>query len=209
VPTGYTAIIEEKDGVTFEEFLWGCARAFGALIELRDAPLDAPIPEQFVPSGYHAKGLDEAQERLRVLAGMSAAATTSSARADHARAVKAWKESEADRAAKVARYDAVLAKAKAWKPPTPEHEGLRSFMIDQIRISTEHMREKAPRPKALSGAAWMANQIVSAKWDADYHEKALRDERQRVASRNEWVAALRRSVPAPAPLDGKGSEVKP
>jgi len=36
MPTGYTNCI--KDGVTFEQFVWKCARAMGALVMMRDEP---------------------------------------------------------------------------------------------------------------------------------------------------------------------------
>ena len=47
MPTGYTAPI--KDGISFNDFMWGCARAFGALIMMRDDPPGTPIPERFEP----------------------------------------------------------------------------------------------------------------------------------------------------------------
>ena len=46
MPTGYTVALYEGKDVTFEDFVMGCSRAFGALISLRDEP-NAPIPEEF------------------------------------------------------------------------------------------------------------------------------------------------------------------
>jgi hypothetical protein len=37
MPTGYTAAI--KDGISFEKFVWDCARGMGALVMMRDEPL--------------------------------------------------------------------------------------------------------------------------------------------------------------------------
>ena len=45
MPTGYTAGILE--GETFEQYALQCAKAFGALVMMRDEPSDAPIPDQF------------------------------------------------------------------------------------------------------------------------------------------------------------------
>jgi len=36
MPTGYTADLNDGKQVTFQEFTMKCARAFGALIEMRD-----------------------------------------------------------------------------------------------------------------------------------------------------------------------------
>ncbi len=62
MPTGYTADIAK--GITFQQYAWSCARAFGALVMMRDEPSDAPIPEAFTPSDYHVKALAEARAKL-------------------------------------------------------------------------------------------------------------------------------------------------
>lgn len=69
MPTGYTAAI--ADGISFTNYAMGCARAFGALIEMRDEPSDAPIPEEFKPSTYHLEELQKAQKKLHNLCKMS------------------------------------------------------------------------------------------------------------------------------------------
>ncbi len=48
MPTGYTHLIEE--GCNLEEFVWACARAFGACVMMRDDSVDKPVPEKFEPS---------------------------------------------------------------------------------------------------------------------------------------------------------------
>lgn len=40
MPTGYTDAI--KDGISFNQFILSCARAFGALITMRDEPSSVP-----------------------------------------------------------------------------------------------------------------------------------------------------------------------
>ena len=70
MPSGYTAAI--KDGITFSDFAMNCARAFGALISMRDEPLDAPIPERVEPTDYHAEKIKKAEERLSALIAMTA-----------------------------------------------------------------------------------------------------------------------------------------
>ncbi len=197
MPTGYTSIIEDREGTTFAEYAWRCARAFGALIELREDSLDAPIPEAFRPSEYSTKRLAEAQAELARLRGLTANAAEVAAGADHHAAVKEWERSEKDRRAKLARYDAIRREASAWTPPTIDHAGLQRFMLQQIDTSTEFMREERARPEGLSGAVWLERRIASAARDIEYHTKELREERERVAKRNEWVAALRRSIPPP------------
>ena len=69
MPTGYTAWIEE--GATFEEFILGCARAFGACISMRDEPLSKQIPEQFKESSYDKEKVQEYIELLKKYESMT------------------------------------------------------------------------------------------------------------------------------------------
>src|SRR6056297_1005549 len=62
MPTGYTHQI--KDGISFEKYALGCARAFGATISMRDDPPDAEIPEKFDESDHHLEKIKEAQDNL-------------------------------------------------------------------------------------------------------------------------------------------------
>lgn len=70
MPTGYTADLMEK-GMEFKPFVLQCARAFGALITMRDDSLDAPIPEKFEPDDYHIKKLAEAIQEQKRLQSMT------------------------------------------------------------------------------------------------------------------------------------------
>ena len=63
MPTGYTDLI--NNGCTFNEFVMGCARAFGATIDMRDEPLGAEIPEKFELSDYHSAKIDEAKRETK------------------------------------------------------------------------------------------------------------------------------------------------
>jgi len=62
--TGYTSVIEED--CDFKTFALRCARAFGPLSFMRNAPMDAPIPDtiQNTTSEYHIKQLAAALENF-------------------------------------------------------------------------------------------------------------------------------------------------
>lgn len=62
MPTGYTAAITDKD-ISFEQFVWDCARAFGALVLQRDDAIGSPIklPE---PSPYNRDRLVEIKSEI-------------------------------------------------------------------------------------------------------------------------------------------------
>ena len=64
MPTGYTADVMDGKVTDFKLFAMQCARAFGALVIMRDEPLNAEIPDEFSPSNYHFQELEQARERL-------------------------------------------------------------------------------------------------------------------------------------------------
>jgi hypothetical protein len=198
MPTGYTAAI--KDGISFEKFVWTCARAFGALVNMRDDSMDAPIPQEFTPSPYYAESLARAQAELTRLKAMTTREISAACAADFAQAVKHNGERIAQANELRDKYAAMLAKVQAWTPPTPEHEGMKTFMADQITgsIRFDCGTDYYTAPEKQTPEQWHAEQIAAAIKDVRYHEKSLADENQRTAERNAWLAALRESVP-PAP----------
>jgi len=203
MPTGYTAKIE--DGISFVEFAWGCARGMGALIEMRDAPFDAPIPERFQPSDYHKRGMEEATRELQRLLAMTADDADKAAREAHAARHKDWVRS-IDRNQRLReKYEAMLGEVRAWRPPTPDHEGLKTFMIEQLETSIEFdcgaNLYRAAEPQPETGEQWRMGRIANASRDIDYHHKEYLAEVDRVEARNAWVAALRRSL---QPTDAAG-----
>jgi hypothetical protein len=193
MPTGYTSIIEEGEGCTFEAYLWRCARAFGALVTMRDDSLDAPIPERLQPTKHHAEWALEAKARLDRLANMTAEEATRAAREDYERRLAEWNASKEKAAAVAARYAAIRAKAADWQPPTPEHVGLKEFMIEQIDLCTKGgFGPWGDPPIEESARAWTERQRTAAADDYARYLQGQREEEERTAKRNEWIDALRK-----------------
>lgn len=198
MPTGYTAPI--RDGMTFEAFVMNCARAFGALIELRD-DMTAPIPDAFQPSEYHATALEQAKKDLAVLDTMTVAEARRRAVQECSDAKDAARESVAKQEADRAKYDAMLVSVRAWTPPTKNHEGLKTFMVQQIEESIKFDCESSwaaqeLRREPLSGAAWKEQKREQLTRDVAYHQEHHEDDVRRAAERTAWVRALRDSLSA-------------
>jgi hypothetical protein len=81
MPTGYTADIEK--GITFEEYALRCARA--CIMEIRDLPWDAPIPDTIEDSGvqYHADQLIDKQKQLEEFEAMTDEQWAAAAKAEY------------------------------------------------------------------------------------------------------------------------------
>lgn len=194
MPTGYTAPI--ADGISFEKFLLSCAREFGALIMMRDDPSDTPIPERFEASDYDQRELKRLREEMTRLDGMSHADAEDAARLDYNAQMERRAQYIRDKHALRAKYAAMLAQAKDWTPPTPDHQGLKDFMVKQIEESIDFdcnvYPEDAPRQKA--GEDWLSEQIIETRRWIAYHEAEHAKKVERTENRNAWVKALRDSL---------------
>lgn len=196
MPTGYTAKLYEGEEQTFPDFAMTCARAFGALIEMRDMGLDARIPDEFEPPTYHEKEIRIAKARLATLGEMTPENAARHAKEDYDQAVIAREKAETERNARRERYEAMLADVDKWQPPTEEHQGLKTFMADQLResIKFDCGMDYWPDLPTLDGAEWMAQQVAKAERDVAYHTEEHQKELERTESRNAWVRALRESL---------------
>jgi hypothetical protein len=197
MPTGYTSEITAD--TTLEEFALKCARAFGALITMRDDPNDAPIPE-FKPSVYHVDRIVAAKERISALSAMTPQQCEAEIDKEASARARERANSKAESDAKRSAYEAVLAKVHAWTPPTEDHKGLKAFMIEQITESIRfdcHDDEFLDRVYPMTRktvAEWHAAAMESARHDLAYHTSENAAEIARVESRNKWVRDLRNSL---------------
>jgi hypothetical protein len=194
MPTGYTADIAK--GITFQQFAMNCARAFGALVAMRDEPSDAPIPERFEPSDYHSKKLVQLRDRLATLRALSADDAEKGAQAAHEAELASHQKYIEEKADLRSKYEAMLRDAQDWQPPTPEHEPLKKFMIEQIESSIGFDCDTSyyKAPESTPAAKWLEDQLRGTLRDIDYHEKEHAKEVERTNSRNAWLAALRSSL---------------
>ena len=188
--TGYTYIIEEKEDLTLREFTLRCARAFGACVEQRDDSVDV-LPRIPEPSTYHLDAIQREKARLLELKG-----TTSSGREAifNAECDRHQREGEASIAkCKITekRYMAMRDKVLAWEPPSPEHEGLKKFMLEQIDLCASDwepyvydLRSKSTPEK------WFSASIEAAEESIAYHQLQHDKEVKRYAEKKEWIASL-------------------
>jgi hypothetical protein len=195
--TGYTHCIEDGTVTEFKDFAMRCARAFGALIEMRDSSLDAPIPDQFEPSDFYLTQTGHAKARLSIIENMTDAECERMARRECDAAASGAAERVVRDAEILERYKAMRAKVEAWSPPSPDHEGMKKFMLSQIdesmRWRGEPTKTSKP-PKPLSAAEWRVREIATHRERIADCEKNYAEEVARVAQRNEWVRLLRESL---------------
>lgn len=198
MPTGYTYKVQNGEVTTLREYAMNCARAFGALIEMRDDPSDAPIPDYFAPSEYHLIAEQKAWKELAKLERMSPADAQAACQRQHSADMAAWR-SQCDRVAlERVRYRAMLLEVAGWRPPTKEHIRFHTFMIEQLTSSIDFdcspVGEYSPMPRLKRWPEWLEKAKAQALKDIEYHQREYSKELVRTGERNTWVGKLRESL---------------
>lgn len=197
MPTGYTDAITAD--MTLEQFTMRCARAFGALIMMRDDSLDAQIPEEFTPDAFYYERVETAKAKVQQVASMTIAEAADSLQDENEQRAKTLAERIQRDADTRAKYERMLAMVDAWEPPTRDHHGLKEFMQQQIRDSIKwDCREPEwysdlYGPLEMTPAEWLARLQRNAAEDLRRAEESLAEERDGQRGRTEWVRALRGS----------------
>lgn len=198
MPTGYTAAIEK--GISFKEFALNCARAFGACIMMRDEPSDAPIPEEFEPSDYNAKSMEGAHARIAMLKAMTREECALSSHEEFLKSQKYHLEGlEKDRALEE-KYNAMLTHAEAWNPPTPDHQGLKKFMIEQVKQGLKfdcggtYHKDALRDLEQFTSEDWRRKEIDACLLTISSSAKLQAEENKRTTERTNWIKQLRSSL---------------
>ncbi len=196
MPTGNTSCI--RDGVSFNQFVLGCARSFGACITLRDEPMSTPIPKMFKPSAYHKKELQRVKKEIDALDRTTLRQAEKKAVIDYRKEVKSNQKYMDENSELKEKYVDMLNQIKAWKSPSKDHNEFKKFMIQQIETSIgfdcDNSYYTDNPPILFSGKEWINKKRKDLLWSLNYHTKEDMEERQRVAHRNDWINKLRNSL---------------
>jgi len=195
MPTGYTADIEND--ISFEDFILGCARAFGATMHQRDDNMKDRPKLRDTENSYHVDALSEAKKKVAELESM---------RGVNDRTAYGKKVIEEETASSQSyfnskislrnKYEAMLQKVYNWNPPTPDHDNLKKFMIEQITTSIDFdcdTKYTMDRLTALSKANPLDkyNEALHLAYkNVEYHETELYKDRERNVGANKWISAL-------------------
>lgn len=206
MPTGYTAGVADGSVTEFEPFIWQLARGMGALVTMRDDHWDAPVPEAFEPSAYSADRLAELRTERERLYALSDAEAQAEADQEHSAYLAARGKYFADNAARRDRYEAMIAKVKAW---TAAPEGIKEFALEQLERGLEFDCPTDPRyyreEPTRDGAEWKRGKLAKVGKSVEYHAEQDAKERARTEGRNAWLRQLRRSLEAARQTEASGN----
>ena len=196
MPTGYTAGLYEGEQ-SFEDFVLGCARAFGAAVLMRDNPASEPISIEAITdkSDYHVRGLKAAVVELGRLEKMTTAEIEREAELFNKERIESDERHTATRLEMRGRYQAMLDQVREWEPPSEEHAEFKTFMIEQLQGSIDFDTKFIGKISApLTPDEWYAQTVANRRRDITYHieEDAKRIERNE--GRTRWVTQLWESL---------------
>lgn len=198
MPTGYTAELCEK-GQSFEEFIWRCARAFGACIMMRDDPLDKLPSLSPENDSFYAKEVQKYKNEVVRLGQMSDSELETLGLETLKTEIASYEESSLAHDLEQLRLREMLTKVEAWNPPTEDHTKLKEFMIEQIKTSQSDysyqdsivkLKAKTPKQRGME-------LLVHAREMVERYSEELRKEIERNKDRLSWLTALHESVPQP------------
>jgi len=199
MPTGYTAkLCKEEQG--FDEFVLRCARAFGALVTMREEPFDAEIPERFETSDYYDKQLEKAKAEYERVRKMSMATAKVQAETKLDTETDSAKKRIAETLEIRERLLRMRKKVEGWNPPTAEHVELRKFMLQQLDDTIKHDGDASYYYRKLDSnhevipEEYIRDKLTELKRDIDYYREERQKEIDRINGRNEWIRQLRESI---------------
>jgi len=201
MPSGYTAGVIEGKITTFEQFGKLCGKAMGAMIHMRDDSLDEPYYPDKV-NNYHIKTIEKLENEITD--NLSDEEIIKLETEKILKDIDYEERTLKDKENKLKILNEFLEKAKAYIPPTSEHEGIKDFMIKQLqetinwdcdfswnkeRLEKLKVDLKNIDPKLVK----KANKEKIEK-DIQYHKEQLEKEIKRVNDRNEWVETYFKSL---------------
>lgn len=204
MPTGYTSGILDGSVNTFEEFATVCTRAFGATVHMRDESLDTPY-EPRTPSEYYAKSIQEEKEKLEKYTSLSDEDLIAEMQKGLNDDLEYYKKRLEESTKNLEKLNSILEGAKSWIPPTEDHEGLRTFMIDQLEQTIKHdgdpsyyvekiIEIEKELAKKINVEEERRSAIKEIKSQISYHEIKYQEELERCKNSNKWMESLFESI---------------
>lgn len=197
MPTGYTAKI--ADGQSFEDFVLGCARAFGACIMQRDDPMeDKPAKQE--ASTYHTERLLIAKQNELEFRAMSEADRIDYGEQCKEEEIFRINERIEKNIALADKYTSMFMKVLDWIPPSSDHVELKQFMLKQLQESkdfdckNDYNYRELEKAKSMTPMDFYNKMMDSIAWNISYHSENAIKELERVNGRNKWIEQLYESL---------------
>lgn len=205
--TGYTNELVEKN-LDFPEFAKLCARSFGALVMMRDEPLDAKIVKDVEANDFYKKEITRKEKQLKKLLELKNPAEAIKFAKNEIKnkinEIEKFSDEEKERREKNAKIlEKTLEKARDYNPQSEKHIEFKKFVVDQLESSlnyeigtknyyageVQYLKDSLETP-----IEYLANRIDTLRKEISYHKEKEEEEIKRTNERNLWINQLFESL---------------
>jgi hypothetical protein len=172
---------------------------------MRDDDLGVLPPEKFETSTYATDAIAAQEAEVKRLLSLDHDGCVTEVEQELKGRAATRQENQRTESICIQTMFAMLKKVQAWSPPTPDHAGLKTFMVEQLTNSIDHedmsdyrkQQEKIDaETRAAAPESVVARKIVAAQEKTAYHTQEHQEEIARTDGRNKWLADLRASLVA-------------
>lgn len=202
MPSGYTEGILSGTINDLNDFIWMCARGFGAFITQKDNIDEPPILKE-KPNPYYKnkiKQLLNEQQKYNEY-------TDNDWQNEYLKYIedqlKDIDDNIKEKIESKEKYENILNQVKEWIPPNENFHKLKSFMINQIEESidfdcnTSFWQERKNKISNLKLEQYKRNVLNDINESLISNKKYYDEEVQRVKERNQWKQQLIESIGLP------------
>jgi hypothetical protein len=193
MPSGYTSKLYDLKEVSFQDFVADCASAF--MIESREGGwkgLPESISNEWIE--HYVEKLADAINKSQELESVSYEEMSERNEEAFVKDMEYWESATKRTASVMLAYSNMLEQVMAWEPPTPRHQCLKDFMVEQLRNSIDFDNDASTMPKQKSTEQFIAEARQKAKRDVEYYQEQLEKARESHAQRTQWLNDLKRSI---------------
>lgn len=200
--TGYTEQIENGNVTTGKDFLKLCTRAFVVAMDMIEKPLSVPTPTHFEPNPYYKEKYDKAVEVRNKYRQMTFEEAKQDIIKKHNAEITQTKKFLEKYKLEDEKYKKVRDEIKEWIPPTPQHEALKNFALDQIDLSMNtylynSLEKELNKELDISDdAVWKYINNMNASCEKNVGEayEQWQKDLKRTAEKNTWMRQLLESL---------------
>jgi len=206
MPTGYTCYV--RDGISFENWILRCARAFGAFIHMRDDNNDAELKFPKL-STYHEDKLSKYRAERDKIVAMTLPNLIKQRMTTLEKNIKEFKEFIADEAIANERLAAMKAEVEKWNPDS-DFCSLRAFMLQQLDvdkpstfyadelpkmlITLENYTEMLSEDDTKAMVLIKEKRLTHLAEDIAYHVREGKKDRDNIKDKRKWAVKLFKSL---------------
>lgn len=200
MPTGYTYFIENGDISTGAEFLKKCIREFGCCIDQREDPLSAPLITEVKPSSYYKEQYENTVKKYEAFKCKTSDEIREMIRDNRDKDLSDTERYLSKQKLLRNKYLIVREDVENWVPPTPDHEGIKRFALEQIDMSIPAESElsrleekiynlKNSNPEIDEGEVgqYIIDTMKFFERDIEYYKQKMAEEEERTSNRTEFI----------------------